>query len=131
MPPPIDYERTDPYQFGGVLPSPPTFDAAAAVILPVPFDRTTSYVSGTRHGPRELLLEIHLAAVDDHHLRLERQHQLDVGIEKGADTRELLHFRREGVVAADANHARSRPEGIEHLRHGGDEGHDALDLGIW
>jgi len=56
MSPPIDYERTDPYQFGGVLPSPPTFDAAAAVILPVPFDRTTSYVSGTRHGPRELLL---------------------------------------------------------------------------
>jgi agmatinase len=56
MPPPIDYERTDPCQFGGVLPSPPTFDAAAAVILPVPFDRTTSYVSGTRHGPRELLL---------------------------------------------------------------------------
>jgi agmatinase len=56
MPPPIDYERTDPYQFGGVLPSPPTFDEAAAVILPVPFDRTTSYVSGTKHGPRELLL---------------------------------------------------------------------------
>ena len=26
------------------------------VILPVPFDRTTSYVPGTRNGPRELLL---------------------------------------------------------------------------
>jgi agmatinase len=26
------------------------------VILPVPFDRTTSYVSGTRNGPRELLI---------------------------------------------------------------------------
>jgi agmatinase len=53
---PIDYDRTDPYQFGGVLPSPPTFDDSQAVILPVPFDRTTSYVSGTRHGPRELLI---------------------------------------------------------------------------
>ena len=53
---PIDYDRLDPYQFGGVLPSPRAFDDAAAVILPVPFDRTTSYVSGTRHGPRELLL---------------------------------------------------------------------------
>ena len=53
---PIDYERLDPYQFGGVLPSPARFEDAAAVILPVPFDRTTSYVFGTRHGPRELLL---------------------------------------------------------------------------
>ena len=56
MPPPIEYDRLDAYQFGGVLPSPRGFDDAAAVILPVPFDRTTSYVSGTRHGPRELLL---------------------------------------------------------------------------
>jgi N1-aminopropylagmatine ureohydrolase len=53
---PIDYERLDPYQFGGVLPKPCRFEDAAAVILPVPFDRTTSYVFGTRHGPRELLL---------------------------------------------------------------------------
>jgi N1-aminopropylagmatine ureohydrolase len=53
---PIDYERLDPYQFGGVLPKPCRFEDAAAVILPVPFDRTTSYVSGTRHGPRELLV---------------------------------------------------------------------------
>src|SRR5438105_9889794 len=29
---------------------------SAAVILPIPFERTTSYVQGTRHGPRELLL---------------------------------------------------------------------------
>ncbi len=53
---PIDYEHFDASQFGGVLPTRCRFDDAAAVILPVPFDRTTSYVSGTRHGPRELLL---------------------------------------------------------------------------
>jgi agmatinase len=35
---------------------PETFAESAAVILPVPFDRTTSYVPGTRNGPRELLL---------------------------------------------------------------------------
>jgi agmatinase len=52
---PIEYEHTDPLQFGGVLPRPADFATAAAVILPVPFDRTTSYVSGTQHGPRELL----------------------------------------------------------------------------
>jgi N1-aminopropylagmatine ureohydrolase len=52
---PVDYDHTEPQQFGGVLPERCSFDRAAAVILPVPLDRTTSYVSGTRTGPRELL----------------------------------------------------------------------------
>src|SRR4029450_11044136 len=43
-------------QFGGVLPEARTLEESAAVILPVPFDRTTSYVPGTRNGPRELLI---------------------------------------------------------------------------
>jgi agmatinase len=54
MPTP-EYDRTAPNQFGGALPDAPTYDTAAAVILPVPFERTTSYVNGTRNGPRELL----------------------------------------------------------------------------
>jgi N1-aminopropylagmatine ureohydrolase len=32
-----------------------SFDESRAVILPVPVDRTTSYVSGTRNGPREII----------------------------------------------------------------------------
>ena len=56
MPRPPDYERLQPLQFGGALPEVPSYDAAAAVILPAPLDRTTSYVPGTRNGPRELLL---------------------------------------------------------------------------
>jgi agmatinase len=52
----LEYDRTQPHQFGGVLPSPRTFAESKAVILPVPFDRTTSYGQGTNHGPRELLL---------------------------------------------------------------------------
>jgi agmatinase len=32
------------------------FKESATVILPIPFDRTTSYMPGTRQGPRELLL---------------------------------------------------------------------------
>ena len=55
MPSP-SYDHAEHAQFGGPLPEPCAFDAAAAVILPAPLDRTTSYVSGTRHGPRELLL---------------------------------------------------------------------------
>ena len=56
MPFPLTYDHTESQQFGGVLPTPRSFDESATVILPVPFDRTTSYVQGTRHGPRELLL---------------------------------------------------------------------------
>ena len=52
----VDYESLSPQQFGGALPDPPTFADAAALILPIPFDRTTSYIPGTRNGPRELLL---------------------------------------------------------------------------
>jgi agmatinase len=52
---PPQYDRTQLHQFGGALPQPRTFEQAAAVILPIPFERTTSYVHGTRHGPRELL----------------------------------------------------------------------------
>jgi len=54
MPAPL-YDRTQPDQFGGALPEARTFDASEAVILPVPFERTTSYGNGTRNGPRELL----------------------------------------------------------------------------
>jgi agmatinase len=53
---PIEYDHTEPLQFGGVLPHAPGFAASAAIVLPVPFDRTTSYVTGTRFGPREILL---------------------------------------------------------------------------
>ena len=55
MPAP-EYERLQPYQFGGALPETPSYADAAAIILPAPLDRTTSYVPGTRNGPRELLL---------------------------------------------------------------------------
>jgi agmatinase len=52
---PIDYERLEPLQFGGALPEMRAFDESAAIILPLPFERTTSYGNGTRNGPRELL----------------------------------------------------------------------------
>jgi agmatinase len=52
----VDYESLSPQQFGGALPDPPTLADAAALIFPIPFDRTTSYIPGTRNGPRELLL---------------------------------------------------------------------------
>jgi len=53
---PFEYDHGTPLGFGGALPEMRSFDNAQIVILPVPVDRTTSYVGGTRNGPREILL---------------------------------------------------------------------------
>ena len=52
---PFQYDHGAPLAFGGALPEPRSFDESRVVILPVPVDRTTSYVPGTRNGPREIL----------------------------------------------------------------------------
>jgi agmatinase len=53
---PFEYDRGPYLPFGGILPHVTSFADSRAVVLPVPVDRTTSYVSGTRNGPRELLI---------------------------------------------------------------------------
>ena len=52
---PIQYDHGASLVFGGAVPAPRGFEESRAVILPVPVDRTTSYVPGTRNGPREIL----------------------------------------------------------------------------
>lgn len=52
---PIDYDHPAPLVFGG-LEHQRRFEDCRAIILPVPFERTTTYVTGTRNGPREILL---------------------------------------------------------------------------
>lgn len=52
---PFEYDHGAPLLFGGAMPHMTSFDEARAVILPVPLDRTTSYVGGTRNGPHEIL----------------------------------------------------------------------------
>ncbi len=51
-----DYDHVLPLAFGGLRPDTCTFDAARFVVLPLPFERTTSYLAGTRTAPREILL---------------------------------------------------------------------------
>ncbi len=53
---PFEYERVTLGEFGGATPTTSDFDKARVVILPVPLDRTTSYVPGTRTGPHEILV---------------------------------------------------------------------------
>src|SRR3954471_14935789 len=53
---PFDYDCMAVGEFGGTTPTPTDFENARVVILPVPLDRTTSYVAGTRNGPHEILV---------------------------------------------------------------------------
>jgi agmatinase len=52
---PFHYDHAEALVFGGALPTRPSFDDSTVVVLPVPVDRTTSYVGGTRNGPHEIL----------------------------------------------------------------------------
>lgn len=56
VPPRVPYDAADPATFGGTKPENRPYDESQVVILPVPFDRTTSYVPGTRNGPREIIV---------------------------------------------------------------------------
>jgi agmatinase len=63
---PFEYDHGAPLAFGGALPEPRNFDESRVVVLPVPVDRTTSYVPGTRNGPREILqASSHMELWDD------------------------------------------------------------------
>jgi agmatinase len=53
---PLPYHPGVPVNYGGLGPDDSAYQTAKAVILPIPFERTTSYGAGTRNGPREILL---------------------------------------------------------------------------
>jgi agmatinase len=53
---PFEYEQLTLGEFGGTTPTTTDFEHARVVILPIPLDRTTSYVPGTRNGPHEILV---------------------------------------------------------------------------
>jgi len=53
---PFKYDQVAVGEFGGAAPTAADFARARVAILPIPLDRTTSYVSGTRNGPHEILV---------------------------------------------------------------------------
>jgi agmatinase len=53
---PPRYEFTASLVFGGMKQDEDAYGSARTVVLPVPLERTTSYVAGTRNAPREILL---------------------------------------------------------------------------
>jgi len=53
---PFEYDQLTIGEYGGTTPTTTDFEHARVVILPIPLDRTTSYVPGTRNGPHEILV---------------------------------------------------------------------------
>jgi N1-aminopropylagmatine ureohydrolase len=53
---PFEYEQLTIGEYGGTTPTTTDFEHSRVVILPIPLDRTTSYVPGTRNGPHEILV---------------------------------------------------------------------------
>ena len=53
---PFEYDQVAVGEFGGTTPTTTDFANARVVVLPIPLDRTTSYVPGTRNGPHEILV---------------------------------------------------------------------------
>src|SRR5213082_3237762 len=53
---PFNYDQVALGEFGGTTPTTSDFAHARVIIFPIPLDRTTSYVPGTRNGPHEILI---------------------------------------------------------------------------
>ena len=53
---PFEYDQLAIGEYGGTTPTTTDFEHARVVILPIPLDRTTSYMPGTRNGPHEILV---------------------------------------------------------------------------
>src|SRR5262245_3867780 len=44
-----------PFTYGGLLPEESVFERARVVILPIPYEQTTTYGTGTKEGPHALI----------------------------------------------------------------------------
>jgi agmatinase len=51
----LDYPKGEPITFGGLNPDEYPYSRCRIAILPIPYEATTSFMAGTRNGPREML----------------------------------------------------------------------------
>jgi hypothetical protein len=80
--------------------------------------------------PIELRSELRLRAVDDDEIGTHRDDPFDIGIEERAHSRQLLHFGRELIVAADRGNPIARAHGEQHLGGRRDDRHDPSRLSL-
>jgi agmatinase len=67
----ISYERAQPYNFLGIDEPFSQFENASVLILPVPYEQTTSYTPGTRRGPKAIVDASRSLELYDEELRWE------------------------------------------------------------
>ncbi|HSG82720.1 MAG TPA: arginase family protein, partial [Gemmatimonadota bacterium] len=63
-----DFGWEDPYAFLGLGEEFTALEAAGALVLPVPYESTTSYMEGTRRGPEAILRASRHVELYDHEL---------------------------------------------------------------
>ena len=85
-----------PHAFLGLDETAGAFEAAAALILPVPYEATTSYGGGTAHGPRAIVEASRYIELYD------QEFDAEVGAEMGIHTLPAVELTRAGPGPAMA-----------------------------
>ena len=82
------YTRALPDNFGGLPPESSTYEDSRAVIFPVPLERTTTYMTGTRNGPAAILAASRNMELYDEELGSEPYHHFGIATLAGIETQE-------------------------------------------
>jgi N1-aminopropylagmatine ureohydrolase len=82
------YTHALPDNFGGLLPESSAYQTSRAVIFPVPLERTTTYMTGTRNGPAAILAASRNMELYDDELNSEPYHGFGIATIAAIDTQE-------------------------------------------
>ena len=83
-----DYPTVSPYNYGGLPAEDSDYARSKAVIFPVPLERTTSYETGTRHGPDAIIAASRNMETYDEELGLETYKKIGIATLPAIDTNE-------------------------------------------
>jgi agmatinase len=88
MPPLNTYTLAPPDNFGAMPEEYSRYDTSRAVVLPVPLERTTTYMSGTRNGPAAILAASRNMELYDEELALEPYKKFGIATLPAVDTQD-------------------------------------------
>lgn len=84
----MGYTPVLPENFGGLPPESSAYAASRAVILPVPLERTTTYMTGTRNGPAAILAASRNMELYDEEFGCEPYERFGIATLPAVDTQE-------------------------------------------
>ncbi|HEV2386761.1 MAG TPA: agmatinase [Candidatus Acidoferrales bacterium] len=82
------YTTALPENFGGLPPESSSYGSSRAVILPVPLERTTTYMTGTRNGPGAILAASRNMELYDEEFGCEPHERFGIATLAAVDTQE-------------------------------------------